>query len=301
MPSKRIRFVPRPSLILPSVGGGVSLGAGTANILNNLLPAGSQNTLQSGLAKIPLIVKPNGSQFSTQSGSPSIPGAGFRANKPANYTTVIVDYDFSEVPPTTGADQSFGSQGWNYIGGGTGVCDRVSDATDPQSPPFVWDQVFPPGGGGGNMAGFPYRIIPGSAGDLYVQIQVWHDPSFEWNTISNKFLYFSVVSAEKIILESRFNADYFVFYQENIDTIWSPQVNVNPTGRWVNVEVLVVRGASGSLKCWVDNVLVNSRSGAIPTVGGSYEFNINSTWGGNGTKTTTSHRRLSHCFIATHP
>jgi hypothetical protein len=238
---------------------------------------------------------------STSSGG-STGGTGAYAHRPSTFTRVLTNYAFNLTSYPAGSstyqdapDIGDGS-GWGSVGGS--ALKGVNDPSAPVSPSNVMQWTFPPGSGGTGV-GMLYRTIPAGVQQLYIAFPLWHDPNFEWNTISNKLLYWSTLSAEKLILESRFNDKYWAWYIEQQDKIVNPQTNVNPTGRWVNVEILIKRGNPGSLQVWIDGNLVSNYSGAIPTTSGSTELNLNSTWGGGGTRTRTSYRRIDHILIAT--
>lgn len=237
----------------------------------------------------------------TSGTSPPPSGGGSYPNRPSTYSTVVSDYDFSENPPTTSADQPVGTKGWWMIGGGTSVVRRLSDASAPVSGPNVWEQTFAPGAGGENAAGIIYRNGTQVSGSkLYVSLWVWYSPGFEWNTTSQKLLYWE---DGNILLQQDHNGVPLSMYIGAYDKVYDPNVCSIPPlsafeGKWHQVEWQVERGSPGLLRVWLDGKLCSDYRVNVPTISRSAEFNLNSTWGGGGTRTRTSYRRVDHIFLA---
>jgi hypothetical protein len=282
-----------PSVTWSATGGSISA--------SGVYTAGSTTGTFQAIA-----VQQGGTLADTAAVTITAPGTGPYPNRPATYGRVLSDYAFDLASYPAGSAQyqdapDIGDgSGWGSVGGA--LLTRALDPTAPRSPSNTLQWTFGPGPGGTGV-GMLYRTIPADVQELYVAFSLWHDPNFEWNTISNKLLYWSTISAQKIILESRFNENYWSFYIEAQDKIVDATINknVDPTGRWVNVEVQMKRGTAGFLKVWINGQPVSNYSGSLPLVSGATDFNINSTWGGGGTRTRTSYRRIDHILIATTP
>lgn len=219
------------------------------------------------------------------------------ANRPASYTKLISDYGFGEAVPGNDRDQSFGTGGWSMIGGAP--ISIVSDPSAPVSPPSTLQWRFDPGPGGESV-GNVYRALNLNVNEIYVAFSVWHDPNFEWNEVSNKLLYWEDGNT---ILQSRHNDSYLSLYIGAYDVVYDPN-GYNPqksdfNGKWVNIEYIVKRGNPGLLKVWMNGKLVSNYAVRVPTISSWSEVSINSTWGGGGTRTRTSYRRIDHVLIAT--
>ena len=244
-----------------------------------------------------IAVQQGGTLADTAAVTLTAPGTGFYANRPANYTKVVSDYAFGEVLPGNDADQPFGTGGWSMIGGSQ--ITRVSDPTAPVSSPYALQWQFDPGAGGTSV-GNVYRVISMNTNELYVAFSIWHDPNFEWNTISNKLLYWE---DGNIILQSRHNDSYLSLYIGAYDRVYDPN-GYQPRqsdfdGKWVNIEYIIKRGNPGLLKVWMNGQLVSNHAVQVPTLSSWSEMSINSTWGGGGTRLRTSYRRIDHVLVAT--
>ena len=234
---------------------------------------------------------------------PPAPTGSNTPNRPANYTRVVSDYAFTEAPPTTSNDQCFGSAGWCMIGGGTSVVRRLTDATAPNADKTVWEQTYAPGGGGENAAGIFYRNDAGVAGTkLYASVWVWYSPGFEWNTVSQKFLYWE---SGNLLLQQDHNGVPLSMYigAPGYDVVYDPNQGCALSlsafeGKWRLVEWQVERGSPGLLRVWFDGKLCSDYKVTVPP-NGNQEFNLNSTWGGGGQRSRTSFRRVDHLLIAT--
>jgi len=227
----------------------------------------------------------------------AVAGTGPYANRPANYTKIISDYAFSEALPGNDQDQPFGTGGWSMIGGSQ--ITRVNDPTAPTSPPEALQWQFDPGPGGTSV-GNVYRVLDRSVSQIYVAFALWHDPNFEWNTISNKLFYWEDGNT---ILQSRHNDDFLSLYIGAYDRVFDPNayhpVISDFNGRWVNIEYIIKRGNPGLLKVWMNGKLVADHAVQVPMISSWSEVSINSTWGGGGTRTRTSFGRGDHILIAT--
>lgn len=236
---------------------------------------------------------------------PPVTGAAY-PNRPATYTRVLTNYPFTEAPPTTGVDTCpMGTQGWCMIGGGPEAVQRITDATAPTGDKTVWEQAYRPGDGGGNAAGNIYFDKPtNTASKLYASVWVWYSPGFEWNQISQKLLYWE---DGNILLQQNHNTNnplsmYIGAYDVTYDINKCPNPGLTSfEGKWHQIEWQVERGNSGLLRVWLDGKLCSDYRVQVPAVSGWWQFNVNSTWGGGGTRTRTSYRRVDHVFLATTP
>jgi hypothetical protein len=228
---------------------------------------------------------------------PPPPPGSLYANRPTNFTNVESNFDFAEVPKSGMNEQPYAG-GWSQIYGGNLA--RVEDTSAPASAPYALQWTFPPGPGGGGVGNL-FRILPAGKSEVYVAFSIWHDPNFEWNTVSNKLLYWE---SGNIILQSRHNGTYLSFYIGANDQVFDPNqqrvpVRADFDGRWANLEVLIRRGNPGRLRVWLNGTLVIDHAANVPTTAGITELKLDSTWGGGGTRTRTSYRRIDHILVAT--
>ncbi len=235
-------------------------------------------------------------------GSDGAVSSGPYANRPPSYTTVIADYPFDAATYPAGTAPyydvpDFDGSGWGIVGG-VGLS-RVLDPMAPVSPPNTMQWTYPPGAGGTGVGRF-YRTLDTSISEIYVAFSIWHDPSFEWNTISNKLFYWE---DGNIILQSRHNDNYLSLYIGAYDAVYDANGYVPQEsdfdGRWVNIEYIIERGDPGRLRVWMNGNLVSDHVVQVPEISGTSEINLNSTWGGGGTRTRTSYRRVDHLLVAT--
>lgn len=237
---------------------------------------------------------------------PPVTGALY-PNRPANYTKVLTSWDMGTATyPTTSSPScelvpDLNPEGWRLVLCPGNTMRRVSDATAPQSPPYVMEQVYPQGASsGGNVAGFPFFNKPGiGATELYASVRVWYSTGFPWNDISQKFLYFA---GGNLLLTAKHNNDFLNVYIGALDQYLNANKctvsKVDFEGKWAQVEWQVRRGASGLIRVWLNGKLCLDYATNVPGVG--EEFNLNSTWGGStGPIPVTGTRRIDHVFLAT--
>lgn len=236
---------------------------------------------------------------------PPPPSANY-PNRPANFTQIVTDYAMNTAVPGTSGDRPLGDgSGWNA----TGDPQRVSDPTDPVSPPWVMEWTYPAGQGTlteSFSAGKLYRALPTNATEFYVAFPVWHDPNFELNPTSNKLVFLVKDGGFGLNLESRHFNTLWVTQAGNYPIVGTTTLLVpnvwagpNPAGRWVKVELLVKLGPAGHFKLFLDGALAANHTGTnFPT--GLEEVLLDGTWGGGGGPTQrTSYRRIGHVLIAT--
>jgi hypothetical protein len=211
------------------------------------------------------------------------------------------------MPPAPWADRPMGDgSGWGVVGNPT----RVSDSTDPVSPPWVLQWTYRAGQGtptDSHNPGKIYHAIP-DVNEIYIAFPVWHDDNFEFNAVSNKLMFFQGNNGTSwsLTFESKHFAVYWVLQAQGIPpgetTLYNPNAfrGPNPTGRWVMLEVLYKLGPGGHYKLFADGTLVsNHRNLNLPT--GANQIMLDGTWGGgSGPSRRTSTRRVGHILIA-HP
>ena len=234
-------------------------------------------------------------------------GSAVYPNRPTNYSTVLGEFDASASVPAGGQTQRVvvGTP-WSVIydginGGTTGSnWTRVSDATAPQSPPYVWQLHFPPGTwdtghGFGNL----FTTLPPTNSELYLSLWIKWDPNYEWHPISNKFLWFD---AGQILVQALEGGTYLHAEDLDIPTWFTPQTNTPITlGVWHHVEVQLVRGAAGMVKVWMDGGLKTSYTGTLisPANNAWADFVLTGHRGGGAfTNTRDSYYWVDHIFIA---
>jgi hypothetical protein len=242
--------------------------------------------------------------------SPDVPSSsagGAYPNRPTNYSTVLGEFDASAAVPAGGQIQrAVVGTPWSVIydgvDGGTAASNwtRVSDATAPQSPPYVWQLHMPPGTwdtghGFGNL----FTALPPSNTELYLSISIKWDPNFEWHAVSNKFLWFD---AGQILVQSREGSDWLHAEALDVSTWFDPQVNTPISlGVWHQVEVVLRRGIPGTIKVWMDGVLRTSYTSVnIPLPNNVFsDFVLTGHQGGGAfTRTRDSYYWIDHIFIA---
>lgn len=228
---------------------------------------------------------------------PPPPVAGLYPHRPASYTRVLTDYAMNDAPIRVD-DGPLGG-GWGmYHGQGMTL---VSDPTAPVSPPNVLQWNYGAGGSSGVGVGKLYFRPPATATAFYVAFSIWHDPNFEWNSISNKLFY---LEPGNILVQARHNAAYLSIYIGAFDVVYDPNGYVPTTadfnGRWARIEIVVRRGTPGLIQVWLNGQLVSTYTGDVPNPGGFNEISLDSTWGGaTGPRTRNSMRRIDHVLIAT--
>lgn len=226
---------------------------------------------------------------------PTPPAGGNYPNRPSNFTRVISDYGFDDAVPTN-QEGKLGSSGWVASWNSAGLTRRATASDAPRSPTSILEWAFTQSGTrAGNGVGNISRSIP-NLNRVYVAFWMKHDANFQWHPISNKLIY---LEPGNIILQSRHWENYFTVSIGSIGADQYPQINTNPTGKWVFVEYLV--DAPGrSIRVWADGVLVTNYSGTVPSPWN--ELKLDSTWGGGGsTKSGDSFRWFDHIFVATTP
>jgi hypothetical protein len=224
-------------------------------------------------------------------------GGGFgtwAANRPSGYTTTISDYAFSDAPTATDAEVSLGG-GWSQIYGSTLTQFNQSEA--PVSPNLGLQWNYPSSGTGGTSVGNVFYPLFGVS-ELYVAMAIWHDANFEINPTSTKLFYWE---GGNILNELNLFSNLLVWYIGALDDVYTCNI-ATPTeadflGKWAQIEHQIVRGASGSLRTWLNGTLVSEHTG-INVPSSSNEVKIDSTWGGGGTHTRACQRRIDHVLLA---
>lgn len=241
-------------------------------------------------ASDPFVVTPTGG---------GTPGA-WLGRRPPSYATFI-DYPFSVSWPGGFNDRSVGD------GSGFGITGnplQVADASDPVSPTGCIQWTYPVGSGtpaDSFSAGKIYHSMNPAISEWYFAFMVWHDANFEWNPVSNKLLMIFGDNSD-IALQSKHNSTYWNVIDQKHDVSYDPNIapGTNPTGVWVQYEVMFRLGAGGYLLVWIDGVSIMQRTGTN-FINFAGEFALDGTWGGgNGPTTRTSFRRIGHLHVA-HP
>jgi hypothetical protein len=240
--------------------------------------------------------------------APVIIASELYPNRPNNYTTVLGEFDGSATVPSGwivgGGERSILGTAWRIIydanaDGSASNWARVVDSTAPQSPPYVWQLTMYPGTWDtGHGYGNIFTILPPSTHEMYVSIRFKLDSLYEWHPISNKWLWFD----PNVLVQLDEGSRHLPFDNPVLNFFPIPQVNSRPSeGVWHQVEVLLVRGSSGTAKVWLDGVLHVNYTG----VNISPENNQWANWlltghrgGGGETKTRTSYWWIDHIFIA---
>lgn len=239
-------------------------------------------------------------------------------NRPAGYTTVVTDYAFSAALPTSPSDVSIGDgSGWSLSSAGSLA--RVSDATAPRSAPYVAQWTYPPGHTAGTSVGKFYRSV-GSATAFYVSLAVKHSATFDFNSVSNKFVtFFNSDGGTDLLETSHFGNPWtWQFERPGGTTLYGPTTAFGNAltesglrNTWWNIEIQYIGGVgSGIVRVWAGRSdgsdgpvgqLVMEHTG-INVYLPAPEFQLDSTWGGGPPETpsVTSYRWIDH-FYMSHP
>lgn len=224
-------------------------------------------------------------------------GAGWLANLPGSYTTVITDYAFNDVVPASTPDAFVGDI-WYTVFNGSGYTRRVADTTGGISPQYALENHYPAGHTSGTGVGQVFGGVSASVREFYVCMRVKFSAGYEFNTISNKFFIFE---PDHIILESKHYGDYWAFDDQGLGlysncNVATPTI---PTDEWLTVEFIVKRGNPGILKLWMNGTLYMDRTPQVSDSSGAQEVSINTTWGGStGPMVTESWRWVDHIYIS---
>ena len=225
-------------------------------------------------------------------------GATWRGNEPAGMTT-LVDTDFSGSQIPTGADVLFGD-GTNLgvIGNTAGTVRKVTNQDGPYSSPNAMEREYPPGMSGTGI-GDVYHIGMGAGNTAYCCVWVKHNADFEWNTISQKLIFFFETDGGFTLLQTMYASTFLSLFRAgtpyNANQATTPDLN---GGEWELVEFLADRdsGTAGEAWVWQNGVLVNNHEIAMPSA--FAEFKWDSTWGGGGDKQTTDLQWTDQLYLS---
>jgi hypothetical protein len=237
---------------------------------------------------------------------PPPPPSGLYPNRPASYTRVISDMDMSAVVPQGNAERPVGATGWTLIyDGNPSNFSLVTDATSPQSPGTVWRLRMRAGTYGGGVEGVGSgssfgnigRPVPGNA--LYLSYWIKWSANWKWHSVSTKHLRFC---NDNVIIPAigRGGGSWLRAEALNPGIGYEPQVNVPlTTGVWHHIEVVIVGGASGTIKTWVDGQNRTNYTGVNVPCSGQI-VSIDGYMGGGGMVIPADQwYDLDHVFVAT--
>ncbi|MGH7589800.1 MAG: Ig-like domain-containing protein, partial [Gemmatimonadales bacterium] len=318
-----------PASATVSVGGSQPLSAvlkdSAGNVLTGRTVTWSSNAVQlatvSAVGLVAALVPGNLTVTAAsggKSGSASItvavlappPQSGSWPNEPSG-SSVVTDYGFGDDLPVTTADVPIpGGSGWHeiYNGAQGGSLTRVSDPTAPFSPSSVLDYFYP--------IGFPSSVGPGTlyydftpAKEVYVGL--WWKPSNPWqgnDAGRNKICYLMTASGKLIALEMFNQSVPYIpgvvveFPADNGPIYGNGQMAL---GQWHRLEWHLKYSSSpttadGQMQVWVDGALdINQNNLIMPADDGFAEFQLASTFGGDGTaKRENDHFWFDHVHIS---
>lgn len=249
---------------------------------------------------------PNTYTLRVGTGDPPSGGVTPLANEPSGYTTVK-NWDIDTAIPTSG-EAEIGSTGFYIIDNATGNVTRVTNQDDPQSPPNAAQFVYPDGHTSGGGIGTITSYVPSVAVDqVYIAMWAKWEVGFEWNSISNKFLFAQSASgsARDILLQSSRSSGPNLFletYNEGPgDEPLANDVTVADLadGEWHYVE-WALDATANTANTWLDGVHVLSDGDITSNAGGWTEFKTpDTTWGGStAAKSGDSTMWVGHIYIS---
>ncbi len=254
-------------------------------------------------------------------GVPTVPpipsGGGAWPNEPAGFS-VRSDYNFSDDPATAG-DVEIGTSGWHVIYNDPpestiqGWVTRTSDAGAPNSPPYIFDFVYPQGMVQGEAPATLYRYVSPTATEIYFAFYWKASTPFDLSLTGQKlvFMFNGGGGAGGQQFMAYDVSGYLIVLPEYPDYAASGNYvvlrpNVTPTlvtlGSWHRVE-WYSNVSSGVVKWWLDGNLQGSYTG--PAVN-AYPFDMvqfSPTWGGccSETKDQRDHYYFDHVKVSVAP
>lgn len=227
------------------------------------------------------------------------------ANEPSGYTT-LKNWDIDTAIPAS-AEAEIGSTGIYIIDNASGNVVRVTNEDDPQSPPNAATFTYPDGHTSGGGIGTFTSYADAATDQVYVAIWAKWEVGFEWNTISNKFLFVQSSSgaARDCLLQSARNSSptYFLeTYNEGPgDDPLANDVTVSDLadGEWHYIE-WAVDAVAGTANTWLDGVQVLTDGDISSNAGGWTEIKTpDTTWGGStAAKSGDSVLTIGHIYIS---
>lgn len=227
------------------------------------------------------------------------------ANRPSGFTT-LKDWDPDQAIPVSG-EAEIGSTGLYIIDNASGNVVRVTDEDDPQSPPNAIEFTYPDGHTSGGGIGTITSYADAATDQVYIAMWVKWEVGFEWNTISNKFLFVQSASgaSRDCLLQSARSSGPRLFletYNEGpADEPLANDVAVDDLadGQWHYVEWLV-DAVAGTANTWLDGVQVLTDGDISSNAGGWTEIKTpDTTWGGSTSpKSGDSLMTVGHIHIS---
>lgn len=241
------------------------------------------------------------------------PGNGSYPNRPASYTKVLGEMDFSQAVPPGSAYERYltGQTIWSVVSDADASGSNwsvVSDPTAPRSPASVWQLRMKkgtygggvPGVGGGTGFGQIGRPINSSA--VYASFWIKWSAGFRFHDVSQKMVRMDMSGAgQAFLLQTKHDGAYFRASDEQAGIAYEPQDGSAPsTGVWHQVELLVVRGNPGTVKVWVDGKpRISYTNLPVAGTGNFMTFSIDSYMGGGGMVLPADQSfTLDHLFVA---
>lgn len=253
------------------------------------------------------------------------PAVGAYPNRPATYSKVVGELDMAQaIPASVGGSNERPLTGGKITGawtivGGDGTVTRQSDASAPGSAPNVWRVLMPAGSAGGSCdpgvengcatgtgssTGYGRWGLPINANTLYASLWVKWSPNFWFQQVSQKFLRLDIAGgAQALLIQASHNGVFLRASNEQLGQAYEPRIGTQPSrGVWHQVEILVTRGANGSLKAWLDGQLRLDYTGAMATLGPFSTFEVHSEMGGGSALLVADQWfAVDHVFLATTP
>lgn len=223
-------------------------------------------------------------------------------NEPDGFT-VLTDWGLDQEPPGAGDARIFGSPGWSVVtppasiqgfGATRGHMQRSKDSSARQSPPFVYEMVYPEG----MLEGFaPATVYYAPLGVREVYVGFWWKASspFDLGPNGNKIAFLFNGGGDRggqQFMTLRPDRRLHILTEYPHDLEWR-HPNASSTrvslGEWHQIEWYSNLSA-GALKWWLDGELVGSHQNVTnPEPFDMFQFSP--TWGGNsGAKKQTTDR-----------
>jgi hypothetical protein len=230
-------------------------------------------------------------------GGKVVDGGDAWANEPAGFVSIGIDYDFSDTIAHV-TPSPFGTSNW-YGNAGSGLIDRVSDLTAPQSPSYVMQWFYPTGFAAGSSPGTVFNnVFSGPVSDYFVGYWFKYSDPFDYHPINTKQWYpynsvadYFVVALPTGKMEIRVQSPDYSNGLPSTGGNYNLRGNVSdPTitlGVWHRFEHYFKRSSNGTtpdgiIRWWIDGVLCGNYTNVLwPTVTWE-EWRFSPTWGGDG-------------------
>lgn len=225
----------------------------------------------------------------------SAPTGGVCANRPASYTNILPEFDFSaSIPAGGGNERQVAGTAWSviYDGNGSGGSNfsRVSDPTAPRSPSQVWQLRQPAGDygtlgqGGGHGFGNVFRSLPNGTRQLYACWYSKFSVGYYVHPVSHKYVNIFTSTGDAVYVQLARYGNYWEALDGATDYPFPTLINQAPIwGTWIQQEIQVVAGNPGIVRVWIDGQLRTEATNHAVAAGATLdEFGLFGHMGGGG-------------------